>query len=67
MTDPPTPEPADDDGPPTDGYAKSAWLYRRVLTHVDAEVSGAYTWDDAAYSPIPVVEDGAVGLVFAKT
>ncbi len=49
------------------GYARDAWLNRRVLSHVDVEVGGAYVWDPAEYAPVPVTEDGDAGLVFAKT
>lgn len=48
-------------------YAKDAWLHRRVLDHVDMDVGGGYTWEADEYAPIPVVQDGETGLVFAKT
>lgn len=67
-----TPPPGDPQTPPqldTDerGYARDAWLHRRVLSHVDHEVGGAYSWNPSEYSPVPIDQDGETGLVFAKT
>lgn len=49
------------------GYARDAWLSRRVIEHVDHDVNGAYTWEPDAYTPVAVDKDGSTGLVFAKT
>lgn len=63
LDEPPVPE----TGATARRYARDAWLHRRVLDHVDMDVGGAYTWDPDDYAPIPVVQDGETGLVFAKT
>lgn len=70
MTDdlPAGPDPMDAyDDADTAGYTRDAWLKRRVIATVDLDRGGAYTWNPSAYSPVPILEDGDTGLVFAKT